>query len=301
MLNRFFIGGIIFSCLLLGGCKKGIPKDIIQPAKTEQLLYDYHMAKAMADELSYEEKYKQPLYINYVLEKHHTTQAEFDSSMVWYTRHTDQLSKIYENINKRYKKEQETINHLIAIRDNKPKETQPGDSINVWYGNPLNMLTNYITSNKLKFDIPADTNFKQHDELVWKMRYTFLSNKHIPDTAVMAMYMRYENDSLIQVVKKVVRSGVDSLVLKSDSAYQMKELKGFIYYPGNDKKKVLLIDNVTLMRYHHPQADSISVSKSDSIKDDNDLKQPEISVNNRHRSAAAKDMQKKDEIQLQQR
>ena len=62
-----------------------------------------------------------------------------------------------------------------------------------------------------------------------------------------------------------------------------------------------MIDNVTLMRYHHPQTDSISVSKSDSIKDDNDLKQLEISVNNRHRSAAAKDIQKKDEIQLQQR
>lgn len=271
-LSKSCIVVILFSLILcLASCKKDIPKDIIQPTAMESLLYDYHLAKAMAEELPYEERYKQPLYTNYVLKKHAITQAEFDSSMVWYARHTDELTKIYESVKKRYEEEQAILKHLIALRDNKPEMTQPGDSIDIWYGSRLAMLTNSILTNKLKFDIPADTNFKKHDELVWKLRYTFLPYPtDLQDTAIMAMYIRYENDSVAPVTKKIIASGIDSLVLRlrSDSTYTMKNIQGFIYYPGNDSIKSLLVDNITLMRYHHLQKDSLEITKSDSIQKD---------------------------------
>ncbi len=262
---------IVFFLLsfFLGSCKKDIPKGVIQPARMETLLYDYHLAKAIADELPYEERYKQPLYTDYVLKKHNTTQAEFDSSMVWYARHTQELTKIYEAVNKRYKAEQALVNHLIALRDNKPEMTQPGDSIDIWYDTRLALLTNSILTNKLKFDIPADTNFKRHDELVWRMRYTFLPySKNLNDTAFVAMYIKYANDSSVQVTKKILTSGVDSIILQSDSAYEMKNIRGFVYYPGKDSTRSLLIDRITLIRYRHPQSDSLEIHKTDSIQKD---------------------------------
>ena len=89
--------------LLLGlaGCGKEIPSDIIQPSEMESLLYDYHLATTMGNDLPYGETYKKEAYLDYVFDKHHVTEAEFDSSMVWYTRHTYHMVTIYENVQKR--------------------------------------------------------------------------------------------------------------------------------------------------------------------------------------------------------
>ena len=100
----------------------------------ENVLYDFHIAKAMGEEVPYSDSYKRVLYIESVYKKHGITQADFDSSMVWYARHPDALTKVYEKVNQRLKAERDGINHLIALRDNKPKESLPGDSIDVWIG-----------------------------------------------------------------------------------------------------------------------------------------------------------------------
>ena len=46
------------------------------------VLYDYHIAKAMGEEVPYNESYKRVLYIESVFKKYGITQADFDSSMV---------------------------------------------------------------------------------------------------------------------------------------------------------------------------------------------------------------------------
>ena len=86
----------------------------------------------MGEEVPYSDSYKRVLYIESVYRKHGITQADFDTSMVWYARHPDALTKVYEKVNQRLKAERDGINHLIALRDNKPKESLPGDSIDVW-------------------------------------------------------------------------------------------------------------------------------------------------------------------------
>jgi hypothetical protein len=53
------------------------------------------------------------------------------SSMVWYTRDTDVLAKVYEKVNKRLKEQQQNIDRLISLRDRKAKTSAPGDTIDV--------------------------------------------------------------------------------------------------------------------------------------------------------------------------
>ena len=50
--------------------------------------------------------------VDAVFKKYGTTEAVFDSSLVWYTRNTEVLSKIYERVSKRLKAQQNEINHL---------------------------------------------------------------------------------------------------------------------------------------------------------------------------------------------
>ena len=89
MHNKKIRWTLLLSAALLAGCGKQIPKDVIHPDKMEDILYDYHLTTAMSGNISYDENYKKEALRNYVYRKHHVTKAEFDSSMVWYTRNTE--------------------------------------------------------------------------------------------------------------------------------------------------------------------------------------------------------------------
>ena len=163
---------LLASCLT--ACQVKRPKVVISDAKMENVLYDYHIAKAMGEEVPYTDSYKRVLYIESVFKKHGITQAEFDSSMVWFTRNPEVLTKIYEKVNARLKAERDVVNHLIAIRDNKPKESLPGDSIDVWAWQRIYQLTGMPMDNKITFVLPSDTNFKDRDTLMSANPATFI-------------------------------------------------------------------------------------------------------------------------------
>lgn len=79
----------------------------------------------------------------------------------------------------------------------------PGDSIDVWAWQRMKRLTGMPTDDKLTFVLPSDSNFKERDTLIWKVRYQFLENG--PDTtlaALMAMQILFENDSIISGTQK---------------------------------------------------------------------------------------------------
>ena len=252
-------------CLCLtAGCKKGMPDDVIQPGQMEDILHDLHIARAMTDELPYTEKYKQALYLDNVLEKHQIKRADFDSSLVWYSRHADELSKIYEKVSKRLETEYNGVTRLIAIRDNKPQETLAGDTVDIWYGNRLYLLSHSPLNSRVTFHIPADDNFRPGDDFTWYIAHVAFPEAG-GDTAVAAFFARYKNDSTLSCTRRLAGRGLDSLAIRCDSAYELEELRGFIYYPGR-KSSLLLIDSLSLMRYHSEEASQAKGSRPIPVK-----------------------------------
>ena len=58
---------LVFVCIIvLTGCGKSIPQDIIQPDKMERVLYDYHLSMGMSNNLTYTENYQSESYKNYI-------------------------------------------------------------------------------------------------------------------------------------------------------------------------------------------------------------------------------------------
>ncbi|MGN0037229.1 MAG: DUF4296 domain-containing protein [Bacteroidaceae bacterium] len=260
--ERTLLAWMVGLALLVAGCRQGVPDEVVQPAAMEDLLYDFHLAKAMSGELPFAERYRQHQYYAYVLEKHHVSRAEFDSSLVWYTRHTDELSKIYVNLGLRFKREQARVDHLIAIRDNKPRESAPGDSVDVWTGNRLYALSQGSPLlNQFSFEVPADAHFLPGDRFVWYWRASFLPLFEMPtDTAWMMLSARTESDSVFAVRRRVCASGADSLTLACDSGVRPKSLSGYVYYPGRGGGEGLLLDSIRLMRYRRAaEADTARV------------------------------------------
>lgn len=263
---RLHLCFICMFVLAVAGCKVKRPDDVIPESKMENLLYDYHLAKSMGDDLPYSENYKKKLYLDAVFQKYGTTEAIFDSSMVWYTRNTEALSKIYVKIKQRLKARQDDVNHLIAMRDKKPAMTKPGDSINVWPWQRVIRLTDEMLNNRYAFVLPTDTNYKDRDTLVWEVRYHFLEPKIADSLAVtMAMQVVYEKDTL-NYLEKILKPGTRQIRLFADTLGAIKEVKGFIYYPMTGKKNAgaVLADRFSLTRYHCQ--DTLSVAARDSVK-----------------------------------
>lgn len=255
MNNKFRFHLCLFCtfALAVAGCKVKKPNDVIPESEMEQLLYDYHLAKSMGDNLPYNENYKKALYIDAVFRKYGTTQAVFDSSLVWYTRNTELLSKIYEKVKKRLRDEQELIGDLIAKRDKKPKTTKPGDSIDVWPWQHLVRLTGEMMDNRYTFVLPVDSNYRDRDTLVWTVDYRFLEPMPADSlrNVTMAMQVIYEKDTISNWTT-VTGPGTQQIRLYADTLGSMKEIRGFIYYPADSRQEVgaLLADRFMMMRYH---------------------------------------------------
>ena len=267
-----------FLCLLslwLTACSEKRPDTILSDDRMADVLYDYHIAKAMGDELPYNEAYKRVLYVESVYKKHGITKADFDSSMVWFTRHPEALCDVYSIINLRMNSEKKMLDELVALRENKPKATLPGDSINIWSGKRSYMLTGMPLDNKLTFVIPSDTNFRERDTLRWNISYRY--SRHLPDSLyapTMALQLLFENDSVLTASECLDSVGWKSLSLSSDTLGLIKEVRGFLYYPQQgDVDRVLLIDSIALMRYH--ATDTLQVAKKQKTEEQESVEEKE--------------------------
>lgn len=246
---------------LLATCKVERPDHILSDELMEEVLFDYHIAKAMGENLDYRDNYKRTLYLDAVFDKHHITEAQFDSTMAWYARHPEVINEVYEVVRERLKAERDNYDNLVAMRDGKPKKSKEGDSIDLWIWNRIHLITGMPLDNKLTFTLPSDDNFMDTDTLQWTVGVRFL-NEPPADTLrrpVMAMQVAYSKDTVISSLCRIDSSMLAKLTLHADTLGSIKEVSGFIYYPSNQAKKVLVIDSISLMRYH--AGDSIVSTK----------------------------------------
>lgn len=266
----------LIACLaLLSSCGKEIPDEIIQPSKMEKVLYDYHLTMGMSDNSKNTEKEARKKYI---FQKHGITAADFDSSMVWYTRESQELMSIYENLNKRFKREYEHVERLLESREEaNTRSFASGDTVDVWMKENILWFTKSPLNNRLTFEIKADSTFHPKDAFDWNMDYYFMTEGE----AIMGLNVIYENDSVIGMTKSITESGPQSIYLHTDSAYNIKSLNGFVYIPQNQAKQPnILLHKINLTRYHMPEpTDSLStdsVSATQEIKKESPKKQPSI-------------------------
>lgn len=269
----------------LFGCGKKVPKDVIQPQAMEDLLYDYHLATTLSADLPYNENYKKEAYLAYVFKKHHVTEAEFDSSMVWYSRHSDEITTIYQNLQKRMETTAEQLKKQTIRHSGEVSVSLSGDTVDLWQDRTLYWLTAYGLTNKLTFDLRADTSFHEKDRLVWEADFSFLPKGKTSGRVVMGVNLTFSNDSTQGMTRVVSMSGMQRLVITPDSAFKYKNVTGFMYYTGEEETSVL-VSRIQLMRYRTPEhllpvvSDSLAAEPADTLLKDslrkNRIKRPEL-------------------------
>ena len=163
MLNKALY--ILMFCLLLLSCSEE-NSGIIPPDEMEEILFDYHLAQGIIDMQPPEDYTHNQRYLDAVYANHGITEAQFDSSMVYYTREALQLREIYASISRRYKEIDEALKMQAGNDNTFLGLTSDGDTANIWTVGTTVVLRPMPMQNKLVFTIRNDsTLFLRRDKL----------------------------------------------------------------------------------------------------------------------------------------
>lgn len=282
---------ILLVVVFMGACINKAPKGVIGKSKMEKILYDYHVAQAMAESQAGDNNAQMYEYVHSVFQKYGITEAEFDTSMVWYSRNSIVLYKMYERINKRLEND---ANALGANVSNIPLYSQlstHGDTANVWNGSNFIALVADETSNIQKFTIKADTSYRAGDyyKLIFQSR--LVSSQGMGNQSVFVlMQINYSNDSVYSTTSRMMPG--DSTVINVNYSpqradWKTKSIKVTFYMPLDDEPgfRVCCLSDIALVRFHYQQPHELSLDtlSTDTLTIDTmsvDDSQGELKVDN---------------------
>lgn len=215
---------VYFSICLLGifflkSCHNKAPEDILSPSKMEEILYDYHIAQAMG-QLSDSADYNTQLYSEAVFKKYDITEADFDKSMEYYSRHADELYKIYQKLNDRFGSSANSsklgVGHSIAGTD----------TTIVWSGNSLNLLSANGRTH-LDFNIPLDSTVQAGSQFIMRF-YTQWIYHEGEKSAILNLTIHYANDSTVMMTRNIYDSGEQTMSMWLGNV-PVRSISGFVY------------------------------------------------------------------------
>ena len=266
--RKSYLQVLLLVGLLLSACKPSIPTEIIQPDDMEDLLYDYYVAQNITGEshdgYDYRAKYNNGL----VFKKHGVTEAEFDSSLVYYYNHIEDLYKIYESVQARLSNEAIELGASVGDVERYMKRSLSGDTMDIWTGHRHHLLFPQPPYNIFQFVQKADTACRANDSYMMTFGSSFLVQSG-SRSATALLSVVYENDSVLTKSISVPLSGTINLDIP-ECGLRAKEFRGYFYMPerqGADNASdmcLYMADHIQLMRFHHPDVekkDSVSVEK----------------------------------------
>ena len=237
--------------LLLVSCKPTVPRDYLQPDKMADILYDYHLADAMAQEEEGDNRaYDSRLYRLAALKKHGVSEADFDSSMVYYTRHADWLHKIYVQVAERMEKDATALGATVS--DLNRMAGVEGEALNIWPDESSLAMMPMPPYNYVQHRIEADTAFHAGERFTLSFDTQFVFQEGSRN-AIAQLVVRFNNDSV----------GTRVIHISSDSHYDLEILdKGkrgvstvealfYLDAGRNDAQttlKLLVLNNVKLLK-----------------------------------------------------
>ena len=247
----------VLMLMMAVGCKPKVPSEYVQPGELEDMLYEYHVAEAMARNGNPpDENYKQTEYFQAVLEKHHVTEAVFDSSLVYYYSHAERLKEIYLSVHERLVNDAKKLGASVGDINRYSQFNETGDTANIWRDETAMLLIPRPTKNRFDFVVKADSTFMLGDSFMFQFMTEHIWQSGSKD-AVVCIKTIYERDSVIQSVNHVSISGISQLRVPSNNTLKIKELRGFIYMPQGDDdmdaRRLMFISQIQLIRFHHKE------------------------------------------------
>ncbi|MGM9867642.1 MAG: DUF4296 domain-containing protein [Lepagella sp.] len=173
--RKFFL----LCCLaLIVSCVKR-PDGVLSDSEMIPVLADIQIAEAYVRTTSLSANDpRSELLVNYVLDNHGVSRAEFDSTMAWYGRNTDKYYDVCEKVEMRIAKRRDKFDGLAPASDD--------SSNDIWPYPRFALVSPNSGSNAIEFSIPT-SGVKPGERLQLKMR----TNELFFGTAILGV--EYEN------------------------------------------------------------------------------------------------------------
>lgn len=265
----------------VSSCKPSLPSGVLSKGKMTDILYDYHLALAMAHMDDNGDKGQSLAYREAVLRKHDVTSAEFDSSMVYYMRHTELLEDVYKDLTDRYNNEITAMGGSAKEGGEFANLSATGDTANVWNLAASMVFMPVKPFNSTSFDIKVDSTFHKGDRLMLDFDAQFIYQDGMRNGVAM-LAVQFGNDSIAQRTIMIQSTQHYSVELSDADSLGIKSVKGyFMLMNGDDGTgvssqttlKLMFLEHIKLIRMHPqkpvaaPAGSSPSVS-SDSLRKD---------------------------------
>lgn len=265
----------------VSSCKPSLPSGVLSKGKMTDILYDYHLALAMAHMDDNGDKGQSLAYREAVLRKHDVTSAEFDSSMVYYMRHTELLEDVYKDLTDRYNNEITAMGGSAKEGGEFANLSATGDTANVW-----NLATSMVFMpvqpfNSTSFDIKVDSTFHKGDRLMLDFDAQFIYQDGMRNGVAM-LAVQFSNDSIAQRTIMIQSTQHYSVELSDADSLGIKSVKGYFMLMNDDNGtgvsslttlKLMFLEHIKLIRMHPLKpvaapAGSAASASSDSLRKD---------------------------------
>lgn len=272
MRKAMFVLTVAVFAVAVGGCKPRVPREYIQPDDMEDILYDWYVAQIMAEDghKGGDRDYAMHAYKLQVLQKHGVSEADFDTALVYYTRHADRLNTMYKNIEDRLAEQAIALGADAREISHYGANVAEGDTANIWPGERSLVLSQQAPYNHFSFSIEADTSFHKGDRVILSLdsRFIVQQGSHT-GTAMLAIV--FDNDSIASRTTQMRKNSHYSVELTDNDSAGIREVKGFICINDDEKvssstMRMMFAENIRLVKM---KKGARKPAQSSSLPDDN--------------------------------
>ena len=169
--------------------------------------------------------------VQWALERHGLTKADFDSTMTWYGRNIDEYRDLYGKVDVELAARQRAVTGM---------EDTDIVSTDLWPYSRHMIVSANGSSDGLSFSLPSE-DIQKGDRITWKMRLKGLSSGNI------LLGVDYDNGTSSYSYQSQNGMSKGEVMLQTDSALQVRRVYGYVR--ANDVSSLpMWIDSISLKR-----------------------------------------------------
>lgn len=243
-LKRSIIKCVTAGCaaLSLYGCNK-LPEGVLNKNEMIDLLVDIHKGESVVElqrGVYYNDSLKKMLKQSILL-KHGVSQAQLDTSFVWYGNHIEDYIDVYEKVISRLEDE------LKVVQGNRMSTPvfAEGDSTNIWPMSSTFKLADGDIYRNINFEILPDDTWKNGDN--YQLQFKVINSRQPSPNIKAVVYAGYDNGRVEFRPSASLNNNWLKVRLVTDSTKMPERVFGYIYYELETGENIYL-DSISLVR-----------------------------------------------------
>lgn len=254
-MKKLFWLPVVLCCLCIAACSRR-PDNVLSEGKMADVLADLSIAdqlalRNMSENTDFGNDSARKILRQSIMRKNGVTEAQFDSTLVWYGHHMDDYSKLYKKVEERLADRQTALNKRSGMSGE--------DKDNLWPLPSMLSFSDKDLNQGFSFSVPG-SKIKLGKALVWKLR-----TNGIYGNAVAFIGAEYTNMEMVYTRMTLGGGSSQQLVLNLERDRKPKRIIGYVRFTTPPTRRVFL-DSLALTQQSAATVDYAARSNQIHLK-----------------------------------